>query len=326
MKRIYIRTISSLLALLILFTSMDMSAFAYEADDALEAFVSTESDDETEMTEPEEGVSEELPSVDDEDFDSLSDTEDETSIDRAEEGDESSILGTDDDGSAVTSGSCGDNLTWVLTGPENELTLHISGTGSMYDYDYVYDQFGYSDYYHNTVPWEEKKREIVACVIDQGVTRIGKCAFCLCDRLMSVELPSTLTSIGEEGFSKCDWLTEIELPPALTSIGIGAFYDCRNLTSIAIPTTVTSIGDAAFALCSSLASIEIPATVTSIGDYAFSSCKFTNIELPPTLTSIGEGMFSNCTNLTGIKIPATVTSIGNYAFHYCKSLTIVVAA
>lgn len=341
MKRIYIRTISSLLALLILFTSMDMSAFAYEADDALEAFVSTESDDENEMTEPEEGVPEELPSVDDEDFDSLSDTEDETSIDRAEEGDESSILGTDDDGSAVTSGSCGDNLTWALEGSENALTLHISGTGDMYDYQMT----STSGLIQVNTPWFDRRSEIVTCIIDDGVTSIGQSAFCALFEMTSVKIPSTVTRIGKWAFCACSSLTSIELPPLLTSIEFGAFQQCSGLIDIDFPDSLTSIGNDAFLYCFNLTSVELPPTVTSIGEGAFWGCyklasikmppsltriedctfyecrKLTSIELPPDVTSIGEMAFQECYKLTSIELPSALTSIGKQAFTSCSSLT-----
>ena len=34
---------------------------------------------------------------------------------------------------AQTSGMCGDNLTWTLTGEKPDFTLIISGTGDMYN-------------------------------------------------------------------------------------------------------------------------------------------------------------------------------------------------
>ena len=44
------------------------------------------------------------------------------------------FLGATIGASAQTSGDCGANLTWELTGNGNNLTLTISGTGEMYDY------------------------------------------------------------------------------------------------------------------------------------------------------------------------------------------------
>lgn len=63
------------------------------------------------------------------------------------------------------SGTCGENLTWVL----KDGTLTISGTGKMYDYDY-------SDY-EAAAPWIRDKYKIKSVVIEDGVTSIGSEAF-----------------------------------------------------------------------------------------------------------------------------------------------------
>ena len=39
----------------------------------------------------------------------------------------------------TTSGKCGDNLTWEVTGERHNYVLTISGTGAMYDFDRIND-------------------------------------------------------------------------------------------------------------------------------------------------------------------------------------------
>ena len=209
--------------------------------------------------------------------------------------------------SAASSGTCGDNLTWIL---DDAGTLTIRGKGAMRDYADVANVFWYSE------------REKIVCVeIESGVTSIGRGAFNRCSSLTSIEIPDGVTSIGEYAFENCSSLTSIEIPDSVTSIGDYAFYDCSSLTSIEIPDSVTSIGDYAFRGCSSLTSIEIPDGVTSIGDYAFRSCSsLTSIEIPDSVTSIGDYAFRSCSSLTSIEIPDSVTSIGESAFSGCSSL------
>ncbi|MEI3028784.1 MAG: leucine-rich repeat protein [Ruminococcus sp.] len=211
-----------------------------------------------------------------------------------------------------------DNLTWKL---DADGTLTISGTGAMKDYDYN----------NNPSPANQKKGSVKKVVIKDGVTSIGKYAFCNCSNLKSITILDSVTSIGDFAFSDCSSLTSITIPDSVTSIGDFAFSGCSSLTSITIPDSVTSItipdsvtriGDFAFSGCSSLTSITIPDSVTSIGDDAFSYCRsLTSITIPDSVTSIGNLAFYDCSGLTSITIPNGVTSIGESAFSYCRSLT-----
>ncbi|MBE6584880.1 MAG: hypothetical protein E7649_07930, partial [Ruminococcaceae bacterium] len=159
-------------------------------------------------------------------------------------------------------------------------------------------------------------------VVITGGTSIGDSAFCNCDSLTSIEIPSSVTSIGDWAFDYCSSLTSIEIPSSVTSIGDWAFDSCSSLTSIEIPSSVTSIGGSAFCYCTSLESIEIPSSVTSIGEHAFYKCSsLESIEIPSSVTSIGGSAFCYCTSLTSIEIPSSVTSIGDWAFENCSSLT-----
>ncbi len=157
--------------------------------------------------------------------------------------------------------SCGDNLTWTL---DEAGTLTISGTGEMYNYDYVYN--------NGTAPWHNDKASIKEVVIQDGVTSIGSYAFYGCSSLTSITIPDGVTEIGDYAFQYCSSLTRITIPDGVTLISDKAFYGCNNLTSITIPDGVTSIGSYAFKNCSSLTSITIPDGVTSIGYDAFTNC------------------------------------------------------
>lgn len=159
---------------------------------------------------------------------------------------------------ALTSGTCGDDLTWEVN--EENGTLTISGSGKMEDYDY------YS-------PWLDDSELIVEVILSDGITNIGNYAFNLCHNLASINIPNSVKSIGVFAFRECESLTSITIPNSVTSIGNEAFIYCTSLTSITIPNSVTSIGDFAFSACYSLTSITIPNSVTSIGDYAFSACE-----------------------------------------------------
>ena len=231
------------------------------------------------------------------------------------------------------SGQCGDNLYWELI----DDTLHITGSGEMYDYS------------SDTAPW---KRSIKVLRIGECVTSIGSSAFRGCSSLTSVTIPNSVTSIGSSAFRGCSSLTSVTIGESVTSIGNLAFYGCSSLTSVIINSNaivskdyssyddnisdifgsqvteyiigddVKGIGRSAFYDCSSLTSVTIPNSVTSIGNYAFENCSsLTSVTIPNSVTSIGNLAFSGCSSLTSVTIGESVTNIGGDAFSGCSSLT-----
>ena len=159
--------------------------------------------------------------------------------------------------SLVSSGTCGDNLTWELT---DDGKLTIEGTGAMYSY-------GWSD-----SPLYSHHEFITEVVFPAGVTNIGEGVFWDCTGLTEVTIPAGVTSVDNYAFSGCRNLVSVSVPESVRSIGVYAFQNCNNLTAINIPEGVTSILNYAFENCNSLASITIPAGVTSICSHAFWGC------------------------------------------------------
>ena len=87
---------------------------------------------------------------------------------------------------AETSGSCGPNLIWNLTGKG---VLTISGKGEMYDYSY-----------DNRAPWGDSREKVKQIIIGDGVTTIGRYAFAGCIPLTSVTISNSVTTIGKYAF------------------------------------------------------------------------------------------------------------------------------
>lgn len=233
---------------------------------------------------------------------------------------------TDSTATTGASGTCGVNLTWILT---DDGTLTISGTGVMYNY---YSWYG--------------KRSMIKClIIEPGVANIGENAFGNCTNLTSVEIPDSVTSIGDGAFQGCSSLASVEIPNGITRICQNVFQGCSSLTSVTIPDSVTRIDFCAFNSCKSLSSITIPNSVTTIIQAAFSGCSslksitipdgvatidwfvfsncssLTSITIPDSVTTICSGAFSDCSGLTSVEIPDSVTSIGDGAFANCNALT-----
>ena len=216
---------------------------------------------------------------------------------------------------AEESGTCGDNLTWTLSGN----TLTISGTGDMYDYNSDTD-----------VPWYQIKDDIYYLVIDSGVTSIGNYAFYQVNNITDVTIPTGVKSIGNYAFYECSKLKNIIGADGVVSIGESAFSYCSSLESISIPAGVTSIADSAFIWCGNL-NISVDDNneyYSSLDGVLFNKYKTTLIKytkdaiqpeyiIPNSVTAIGVGAFNGCTKLISVKIPDSVTSIGKIAFQSC---------
>ena len=109
-------------------------------------------------------------------------------------------------------------------------------------------------------------QEIKDLVLTNGITSVGKYAFCYCEGLSSVSIGKDLTNIGLNAFYNCSNLNSIVVDD------LNDIYDSRNncnaiieksskklivgCRNTIIPIGVTSIGDYAFYGCSSLTSID----------------------------------------------------------------------
>ena len=258
-----------------------------EAEVTEETAAETEPEETAEETEPAEVVPEESESV--------------------EDGQE-----TFEAGEIVASGTCGENLTWML---DEAGTLRISGSGEMEDYN---------NYSSNIVPWYSNRDRVKTVVIENGVCSIGNSAFSSCNNLTNVAFSESVARIGRSAFGSCPELTSIVIPEGIVVIENETFRYCENLTSVIIPETVTEIGEYAFEECNSLTSISIPKSITSIGSCAFGGCSsLIAITIPEKMSKIENYTFSGCSSLVSVVLPENLTAIGKYAFRDCVNLTSV---
>lgn len=236
---------------------------------------------------------------------------------------------------AVSSGTCGDNLTWTL---DDEGTLTISGTGDMYDY---YEHRG------EYAPWRGVSAKIKSLVVCDGVTSIGCEAFLGCTYLTSITIPDSVKLIENRAFyntgyynDESNWdngvlYIDSNLIEAKTSIygdyaikdgtrviADCAFYDCTRLKSVVIPNSVISICDGGFYRCTGLTSITIPDGVRIIGNSAFCDCvNITSITLPDSITNIGYAAFYSTKYFSAINSLGDELYIGNYLISVKESIS-----
>ncbi|MGN0997679.1 MAG: leucine-rich repeat domain-containing protein, partial [Candidatus Ventricola sp.] len=206
----------------------------------------------------------------------------------------------------IARGTCGDSLTWVLA---DNGTLTISGSGAMTDWDSA------------DTEWSNYNERLVKVVIEEGVTSIGRNAFCYMSMLTEAQIASTVVSIEASAFTYCSSLASVTGASGVKTIGDDAFAHCSTLAAYPFAQGLQSIGSCAFDT-SGLLSANLPDSVTSIGDAALYGTPLTSVTLPQGLTSIPSSLLQMCGSLQQVTVPAGVTSIGKNAFYSCTSAQI----
>ena len=124
----------------------------------------------------------------------------------------------------VASGTCGNNITWTF---DNEGILSFQGEGEI------------PDYKPSKRPWNTYIIDVQKIIVNEGITRIGDCAFYQDLNLIEISLPKSLTSIGKSAFAYCNALQHVTLPDNVTSVDPYAFDYCRGLESVNLPNNLT---------------------------------------------------------------------------------------
>ena len=259
--------------------------------------------------------------------------------------------------STVSSGRCGDSITYVL---DSNGKLTLKGVGATWDFRNDADYFDYHE-----CPWDAK--QIKSLEIGEGITVIGADFMACGTNLTNVTFPSTLKSIGSFAFMQCENLSDFTLPAGLESIYQHAFYGCDSLTSVTIPGRVTFLDGQIFANCKNLKSATIdfdPSFDLNTFVYCnnspyFNSCpnlekvnvsaehpffksvdgvlfskanvllyyptgkKYTNYIVPEGTNEIAGRAFNNAEYLEKITIANSVTSLGDLCFSNASKLNTI---
>ncbi|MBR5246614.1 MAG: leucine-rich repeat domain-containing protein [Clostridia bacterium] len=206
-------------------------------------------------------------------------------------------LGTTDDASNISSGTCGTKATWTFNKETGALT--ISGTGAMTAYKY------------NQAPqWDYLKSKIKSIVIKDGITAIGDYAFKGYTNLMYVSISDTVTQIGANAFAGCSSLVHITLSGNIYFIYASAFEGCSKLNSVTIGSNLMIINNKAFKDCNALTDVFYVGTeeqwnaisIVETGNSSIANAKvhynttekqhyYTVFELEPTCTEAGYTKF-----------------------------------
>jgi len=252
--------------------------------------------------------------------------------------------GINPDHLVVTSGSCGDEVSYTLY---KSGLLEVKGNGAMSsDWTVVNSR--------STVAWKNYTSQIKKVSIAEGVTTIADWSFYNCSHLEKVELPDSIIKIGGCAFYQCDSLEEITIPKNVSDLYTSSIHWCENLKMIhvdsnnpyfrsedgvlfnksmtqlisvpcalpikkyTIPNSVKEINSDAFYYNSTIQTITIPEPVIEIGSSAFYHCSaLKDVSLPDTIREIPYGAFWHCSLLSEIHLPKNLLRICDNAFMYC---------
>lgn len=132
-----------------------------------------------------------------------------------------------------TSGSCGGDAGWSVSGDGTVLT--IRGSGPMQDYRSAKEP-----------PWRRAAGTITTLVVEGGITTLGDYAFQDLKQLTHVDLPETLTRLGCYAFGGCVGLERIAVPEGVRILAAKAFSGCAGLASIDLPASLEAVDMKAF--------------------------------------------------------------------------------
>lgn len=97
---------------------------------------------------------------------------------------------------------------------------------------------------------------VIPAVIDGlPVRKVLPYAFSTCQKLRSVQLPSSVREIGDYAFNGCSGLKSVTIEEGVSLIGECAFTNCLSLERIVLPKSLKRIGRGCFAKCDALSEI-----------------------------------------------------------------------
>ena len=207
--------------------------------------------------------------------------------------------------SDTTSGWCGADATWSFD--ERTETLTISGEGEMSDYE--------ADRYSSgliTHPWARLRNKIKKIVIEDGITKIGKYAFALCDQVLEVTIPPSVKVVNSNAFGDVNRLESIYI----TDLAAWCQIDFNNEEA-----SPTHAGGILYINGKMLPTdLTIPEGVTTIGSHAFRNTTLMAVTLPEGVETIEWGAFADCSLLAWVSLPSSLNKIGMDVFGNCPYL------
>ena len=154
--------------------------------------------------------------------------------------------------------------------------------------------------------WDKNAVTIPSTYNELPVTAIGASAFKNCNKITSINIPSSIVSIGNYAFDGCSNLSKVYISDLAAWCNIDFGYE-REKDDGYIDYYGASnpliYADTFYVNSSSVTTLVIPQGVTEIKPFAFyGGTNFTSVTIPNSVTSIGICAFSGCSNIEKVYI------------------------
>lgn len=191
----------------------------------------------------------------------------------------------------VTSGSCGANLQWSFR--QSDSTLIITGYGPMDDYT--------SSYY--THQWGPNNLRIKHIILPEGLTRIGKYAFCYCNEVKELRVPDSVREIAQGALNSMTAMKKLTLGAQLKVIRDQAFTAVQVDTLVS---TATFDGWCSTSMTQNGGQVNVKNALIIDGQQVSG-----DFYIPSTVHKINDYVFAFRPGVSAMHIPASVDTIGN---------------
>lgn len=134
--------------------------------------------------------------------------------------------------------------------------------------------------------------DAVTIIADRIVGYIQNAGYGPKPKLKKVVIGNGVTSIGKQAFCNCVDLTYVSFGAAISYIGCQAFAGCKNLKSIDLSmTSITTIDHDAFKGCCNVKKFALPENIETIERNAFSGIPLGIIKLPKSVKRVDRSAF-----------------------------------
>ena len=117
-------------------------------------------------------------------------------------------------------------------------------------------------------------------------------------------------SVGENAFAGCDKLTSVQLPSTVRAVSGCAFLGCTNLRQVSLPNTVRHFGGFSFTGCTSLQQITLPRHTEQVDSLTFYCCaSLTSMVLPHRIRTLCQGALEHLPSMTDLYCFASVPPV-----------------